>query len=528
MVPRTQHSDRTGLTRRELLERGALAGVAASLPAVLAGFPATAAAATPRSGGTFRVAISDGGPTESLDPQAIVSATDQYRSLNLFDRLTEVQADTSVAMHLAESVEPTSKDATRWRAVLRKGVVFSNGKPVTADDVLYSFRRIGLNKKAPYFSNVDPFVDVRASRKVDSRTVEFVLKQPYGDFTRYLANRYLMILPSGADRFKRASDVVGTGAFRLKSFTPGQRSELVKNPHYFLAPGPYFDKVLIIQVAKDAQINALQSGQIDGTETFDQIAQGLALKGNPRVELFTVPAGNAPQFNMRLDRAPFTDVRVRQAFKLAVDRERMLQLAFQKHGKLGNDLHGRTFTSYASNLPQRTYDPERAKSLLKAAGRENLTVQLVTGLYPDAAAAYVEQAKPAGITIKLKRIPGDQVYNTQLYYLKVPFGETGWGTDSFEFIAPQAYLQTAPYNETAWKRPAWDKKFLKATGIVDPAKRNVIFKQLEAELWRDGGELIWNWGDSLYGGNSKLRGVVPQVPGFIWNDLRFRMLWFAS
>jgi peptide/nickel transport system substrate-binding protein len=528
MAPHTPHSDGSGLTRRQLLERGALVGAAASFPALLAGMPEVAAAATPRTGGTFRVAISDGGPTESLDPQAIVSATDQYRSLNLFDRLTEVQADTSVAMHLAESVEPTRKDATRWRAVLRKGLTFSDGKPVTADDVLYSIRRIGLNKKAPYFSNVDPFVDVKASRKINARTVEFVLKQPYGDFTRYLANRYLMIIPDGADSFKKAADVVGTGAFTLKSFTPGQRSELVKNPNYFLSGGPYFDGVLIIQVAKDAQLNALQSGQIDGTETFDQIAQGLALKGNPQVSIFTVPAGNAPQFNMRLDKAPFTDVRVRQAFKLAVDRERMLQLAFQKHGKLGNDLHGRTFKSYNAGLAQRTYDPDRAKSLLKAAGHEGLTVELVTGLYPDAAAAYVEQAKDAGITIKLKRIPGDQVYNTQLYYLKVPFGETGWGTDSFEFIAPQAYLQKAPYNETAWKKPAWDKKFLKATGIVDPAKRNAIYKELEAELWRDGGELIWNWGDSLYGGNPKLKGVVPQVPGFIWNDLRFRMLWFSS
>jgi peptide/nickel transport system substrate-binding protein len=206
----------------------------------------------------------------------------------------------------------------------------------------------------------------------------------------------------------------------------------------------------------------------------------------------------------------------------------MLQIAFQKHGKLGNDLHGRTFKSYASSLAQRTYDPEQAKSLLKAAGKEGLTVELVTGLYPDAAAAYVDQAKAAGITIKLKRIPGDQVYNTDLYYLKVPFGETGWGTDSFEFIAPQAYLQGAPYNETAWKRPAWDKKFLRATGIVDPGKRNSLYKELQAELYRDGGELIWNFGDSLYGGNPKLKGVVPQVPGFIWNDLRFRMLWFSS
>jgi peptide/nickel transport system substrate-binding protein len=231
---------------------------------------------------------------------------------------------------------------------------------------------------------------------------------------------------------------------------------------------------------------------------------------------------------MRIDKAPFTDNRVREAFKLAIDRERMLQLAFQGHGKLGNDLHGRTFKSYNSSLPQRKYDPDKAKALLKAAGHENLTVELVTGLYPDAAAAYVQQAKPAGITIKLKRIPGDQVYNTQLYYLKVPFGETGWGTDSFEFIAPQAYLQNAPFNETAWKRPAWDRKFLKATGIVDAAKRNAIYKQLQAELWHEGGELIWNWGDSVYAGNSKLRGVVPQVPGFIWNDLRFRMLWFAS
>jgi peptide/nickel transport system substrate-binding protein len=539
-----------GLTRREVLRRGAAFGAFAALPSLLAacggdegpgaadttgggagtqaGGTTEAAAGAPRAGGTFRLATSDGGSSETLDPQAFVSATDQLRTLNIWDRLCEVQADNTVEMWLAESVEPeTAGEATSWIVKLRPGVTFHDGKDLTADDVLWTLQRL-LREDAPYFSAVDPFVDGNQLAKIDDLTVRIGLKQPYGDFTRYLANRYLHILPDGADSFTTPEECIGTGPFRLTEWTAGERALLEKNPSWW-REGPYLDRVEMLGIPQESQLNALLAGQLDGTEGFATLAQALQLQDNPAVQLFTLPGANVPNFTMRLDAKPFDDVRVREAFRLAIDRQKIIDTLYSGQGSLGNDLHGKPFPSYNSDLPQRPYDPEQAKALLAEAGYpDGIEVELVTGLFPDHAAAYAETARAAGITISLKKVPSADVYNTDLYYLKAPFTETSWGADSFEFIAPQGYVSNAPFNETAWQRPDWDTRFYDATGIVEDDERNAVYKELQTELYEEGGYIIWAYGDTLYAGNPKLRGVVEQVPGFIWNDSRFEMLWLEA
>jgi len=368
---------------------------------------------------------------------------------------------------------------------------------------------------------------VAKSSAVDDLTVEFVLKAPYGNFQWFVSQKPLFIVKDGTEAIADPASVVGTGPFKLESFEPGQKTTMVRYDGYFLNPEPYFDAVELIQITKDQQKAALLAGQIDGTENFDVIAQALELEGNPAASLFRVPAANPPQFNMRIDTAPFDDPKVREAMKLAIDRDQMMDLLFQGQAQLANDLHGSTFPSYNSSLPQRQYDPEKAKALLKEAGQEGLTVELVTGLYPDAAQAYAQQAKAAGITINLKKIPQADVYNTDLYYLKVPFGETYWGNDSFEYIAPMAYFKDAPYNETRWNDPAWEKEFIAASAIADDAERNSRYQELQVPLWENGGEIIFNWGDGLFAGSPKIQGVQPRI-GFIWNDLRFREMWYQA
>jgi peptide/nickel transport system substrate-binding protein len=479
------------------------------------------------AGGVFRTAVSDAGPTETLDPHAIASVVDQYRAFNLYDRLAETQIDGTVKPHLAESIEAADASSTKWVVKLRSGVTFHDGSPLTAADVLWSFRRIGGDPKAPYFASVDPYIDVAKSSVKDDLTVEFVLKQPYGNFQWFVSQKPLFIVKDGTKAISDPKDVVGTGPFKLDSFEPGQKTVMVRYDGYFLAPEPYFDSVELIQIAKEQQKAALLAGQIDGTENFDVIAQALQLEGNSAATLFRVPGANPPQFNMRMDVAPFDDPRVREAMKLSVDRDQMLNLLFQQQGTLANDLHGPSFPSYNSDIPQRAYDPEKAKALLKEAGKSDLTVELVTGLYPEAAQAFAQQAKASGITINLKKIPQADVYNTDLYYLKVPFGETYWGNDSFEYIAPMAYFKDAPYNETRWNDPAWEKEFVATSAVADDAERNARYKELQVPLWERGGEIIFNWGDGLFAGNPRIQGVQPRI-GFIWNDLRFREMWYRA
>jgi peptide/nickel transport system substrate-binding protein len=523
-----------GRTRREVLKTSLAGGAALTLPGWLAACgggdgaspsPTAAAQDKPTPGGTLKLAVSGGGNNESLDPARINTPPDQARALNVYDRLTRTTPKLTIENVLAESVEGNA-DATVWQVKLKSGVTFQDGKPLTADDVLHTLKRIGLDKEQPYVGSLDMF-DFKKIRKVDDLTLELPLTRPYGDMPRLLSSRFLGIVQDGTDKIERVEQVIGTGPFKLDSFTPGERTVLVKNAEYHIDGQPYVDSVELISIDKDGQMNALLGGQVHATDIVDT-AVARQHENSNAVRLITLPLADIPNMTMRLDAKPFDDPRVREAFKLALDRQKLVDTIFLGQGKVGNDLHGPGYPSYNSELPQREYDPERAKSLLREAGHgDGLTVELVTALFVPAATAYVESAKAAGIDIRLKRVAEDDIYNTDLYYLKAPFSETSWGADSFEFIAPQGLLSNAPYNETAWKRPAFDEKLKTAIGTVDEEARNAMYFELQEELWNEGGYLIWGFGDALYGAANDVGGLISR-PGFVYNDYTFRELWLRS
>ena len=274
---------------------------------------------------------------------------------------------------------------------------------------------------------------------------------------RLMASRYLSIVQDGTADFKDPAKVIGTGPFTVADFTPAERTTLARNDtllarrHALRRRGrPHLHRPR--GAAQRAPLRAGRRASRSSTA-----AQRRQQESQGKIQVVVIPGASVPNFTMRLDTKPFDDPKVREAFRLSIDRQKMVDTIFLGDGVVGNDLHGLAYPSYNKDLPQRAYDPERAKSLLAEAGHaDGLEVELITGLFVPDATAFAEQAKESGINIKLKRVTPDEVYNTDLYYLKAPFGETSWGADSFEFIAPQGLFANAPYNETAWKRPDWD------------------------------------------------------------------------
>ena len=155
-----------------------------------------------------------------------------------------------IVLDLAEEFEPAS-DAMSWTIRLRSGVVFHNGKDLTAEDVIYTIRRI-LNPKSPLngATALAP-IDTTRLRPLDKLTVRVETKVPFATFQEQIADAfYFGIVPVGYD----PNHPVGTGPFMFKSFTPGVQSVFVRNPHYYKAGLPYLDELTIIDSFADDEI----------------------------------------------------------------------------------------------------------------------------------------------------------------------------------------------------------------------------------------------------------------------------------
>src|SRR5262249_34940623 len=154
------------------------------------------------------------------------------------------------------------------------------------------------------------------------------------------------------------------------------------------------------------------------------------------------------------------------------------------------------------NLPQRTYDPNKAQQLLASVGVQNPTFQFTTstiGVGPLAAQVFQQSAQAAGINIELVTINAADVYNPSAGYLTRTFGYTGWGGNSFLTQSVQALLSNAYFPETHWNNPAWDQGFFDAEATADPDERKQKYDALQEQLYGDGGYIVWGFQDAFLG-----------------------------
>src|SRR5213082_4242354 len=439
----------TLLTRRRLLiNAGVFAGgVMLAGPLAACGGSSTATSGgTPKRGGNFRLGVTGGGAGDIIDGQKIVTKPDQARLVAGFETLLEYDKNYKLqTTGLAESVTQEASD--KWVILLKQGITFHNGKTLGADDVIYSLRRISDPKQGLFGTAGLASVDPNKIDKVDDRTVRLNLKQADSTIGDQLGQYYNGIVPVG---YTRAGEQIGTGPYKVKSFTKGQQSVHERNTSYWRSGLPYFDTVTIIDFPDvAAQVNALLSGQIDAM-TDIPAAQINVVKSHSNLAILEGQGADWRPLCMAIDMKPFDDNKVRQAFRLMVDRNAMLQQVFSGHGRVANDLYSPFDAAYDSSLPQRHQDIAQAKSLLHQAGKDNLVVDLHTtdgaaGMV-DSANVFATQAKAAGVTVNVHNDPnyyGDQ-------YLKLAFPVDFWGTRNYLPQVANGSIPTAPYNETHW------------------------------------------------------------------------------
>lgn len=511
------------LSRRRLLQSGLAAGVAVSAAGPLAEIARAAKPATPKRGGKFRVALIGGGTKELLDAHQALNEMDIARVHVIWENLTDYAPDGSIFNRLAADFSP-NKAATDWKIKLRNDVLWHDGSPFTADDVVYSLRRITNPKLKLQGANDLPFLHPNHIRKLDRTTVQLTLDSPIAGLRSNLASRALPMIKSGTTKFDHP---IGTGPFKFVSWKIGQRTLLNAWRHYRVHGGPYVDQLELIEINDTtARLNALRSGQIDAMGQLDGNLVPV-IKSAPKLRVLEARTGGFVCQYMQVTTPPFTDNRVREAFRLLIDRKQIVQNALLGHGTVGNDLACPFDPDYAKALPQHPYDPEKAKSLLKAAGQSSLTVSLVTSdVAPGILASstlLAQQAQQAGVTINLNKVPPDSYWTTS--YLKSAFAVTEWGQKPLDSWILQAVDSNAPYNETNWKRSDFDKLTQQARRTIDDKKRKELYVEAQRLLWNEGGYIIWGFPNLLDAYSSKVHGLKPSsartLGYYEFNDVYF-------
>jgi peptide/nickel transport system substrate-binding protein len=521
------------LTRRQLIAGGAGAIAVGALTTACGSAPGASAVSSasgkPRRGGNFRVGVAGGSPSDLFDGQNFLDQPDEARIVSMFEPLLMFDDNYQLQLWLAEEV--TMENPAQWLIRLRKGIEFSNGKTLQAEDVVYSLRRIADPKNGLAGQTQLQMIDPNGFTILDPYTVRVKLSSPNSVFDQGLGQYYNNIVPTGYSKWPAPQ--AGTGCYILKSFTPGQQSVSTRNPNYWHSGQPYLDTITIIDFPDDtARANALLGGSIDAM-TSVLASQVPAIQAHGGLSLLVSQNGEWLPICMAIDMPPFDNNDVRQAMRLIVDRPTMIEQVLSGYGRVANDLFSPFDPDYDSALPQRHQDLDQAKFLLKRAGVTlNTTLHTTPGEagMVTMASVFAEQAKGAGVNISVQNDPN--YYGNQ--YLKLAFSVDYWGTRNYLPQVADSMLAGAPFNETHWPPASgpgsnYASLYNQALATTSPSLREQLVHEMQTIEYDYGGyvipffmNLIGAYSDSVQGLTAS-KGTVPL--GDFGHG--YRTIWFA-
>ncbi len=520
--------------RRDFLRGIALTGVAATAGGLLAGCSTgskgstststPASAGKPKRGGNLKVGLSGGSTSDTLDPHQGLTYLDTGRFEALYQPLVKLNSEAKVEYVLAESITPNA-NLTQWTIKLRPGVTFHSGKSLTSADVVYTMNRIVSNS----YSGTLFFgpVDIKGVKAVDKLTLTVPMKTPFGSFVDQLAGGwyYLYVVPTGFNG--KTPD--GTGPFAYQSFTPGQRSVFVRNKNYWKTGLPYVDTLTITDFSDNTAVqDALTTNVIQAAGQLDP-PQMAALANTAGVKAVASHTGQFKPFTMRIDQAPFNDTRVRQAFRLLVGRQQMIDSALDGFGVVASDVFAPYDADFNASL-RRQQDIPQAKALLKQAGHENLTVTLTTSPIATATVAlatvFKEQAAAAGVNVNIKQIDAGTFFGSN--YLNWTFSQDYYSYAPYLNQVAQSFLgASSPFNETHSDNAQYAHLYQQANATTSASTRKEILHEMQQMDFQQGAYIIPTFMDTLDAYTDKIAGFHTAKVGESLSGWDFEHFWFV-
>jgi peptide/nickel transport system substrate-binding protein len=489
------------MTRRDVLRRAAVMGLAAPVISVLAacgagsdsggGGGGGSAAGPAKRGGHARFGVSV--PTASPDPVTMFDEGSIQAIQLAGEYLCWPDVNNVLQSRLATSW--TANTPSEWTFKLRPGVKFHTGAAMTADDVVATLDQLtDSSNGSSFLSQAKGILDPGQTEKIDDYTVKFHLSQPFVDFP-YLMSCYnynSVILPKTYKIGTFMKKPQGTGPFMVSDYVPNQSVTYTRNPHYWGGPTlPYLDGATLTFYSSDQSLLlATQSNELD-VVAYAPYGSAQTLGSASGLRLMPTRSSAFDTLQMRTDIAPFNDVNRRLALACCLDRPGLIKNVLDGYGVVANDHpFGPMFpvsAQVAAKVPQRKQNYALARQYLAKAGVPRgfactLTVQAYEDV-PAYATAIKQQCAPVGIDVSLRQETQTQFYGSgnNQPWLTVPFGITNWAPRG----APSQFILTAfktgaIWNSAHWSNAAYTSLFSVLNGTLDEQKRASTAAQMAA------------------------------------------------
>ena len=526
------------LSRRDFIRRATVVGISApALGSILAACgstssstsssPGSSSSATGAPGAVIKAGIVT--PTATINPVTVADQGGLDMLAQTGEYLCLSGQGLTLQPVLATSWTPNAT-ADVWTFKIRQGVKFQNGAPLTAADVVYTYKlQTDPAGKSNALSAFKGVLTPDGVTQVDDQTVQFKLAAPNGNFP-YLTssdNYNMIIIPNNYSPAQWQSTFVGTGPFKLGSYTPKVGASFTRNESYWGTKALPSQTQFTFYDTPAASVLALTGGTIDVLGQFAVSGGEALLSGSYNVIKLKTSAHR--ELSMRTDQAPFTDPRVRQAIALTLNRPDIITALWKGFADLGNDSpFAPVFPSTSTSVPQRTQNIAMAKSLLSAAGHPSgFSTKLITEEFleiPQYAQIVVQAAAAIGVKINLT------VESSTQYYGQATFGNSDWLDATMSLVdyghrsVPNVFL-TAPlqtggtWNAAHFANSSYDKLVTQYIAATDVSTQKTIAGQIQQLLLTETPIIFAYFYNYLTATAMGITGVYPTAIGhlFLYN-----------
>src|SRR3990167_2827147 len=429
---------------------------------------------------------------QELDPGLMRQSEVYAITAEVYDNLTRIDEKLQPQPQLAEKWQ-ASTDGLTWTFQLRQGVTFHHGTPFTAEDVVRTFGRLLDPEYGSAARSLLSFIDEVAA--IGNNTVEFRLNSPNSDLPLILGGVQMRIVARDRTNEDNSTSPSGTGPFKWSTYVPGERVVLTRNPNYWASDEdgnqlPFLDEINFVAILEE-------------------------------------PSGVYLDIAINVTEPPFDDVRIRQAMKLVVNRQQMLDIVGLGLGQIGNDQPVAPIHTFWADMPAPERDIEKAKTLLTEAGYPNgIDVTLWTSTVRpgmnDMALLYQQQAAEAGIRVTVMAVPPDGYWD--LIFMKKPMFMSKWTfrPTTGETISIAHSSQTA-FNETAYTNPKIDDLLTQARAEQNPEQRLLMYSEIQRIIAEEGGTILPFYQPNIMDVSADVNGFLPHPT--TWLD--FRTTWIG-